>query len=181
MVSDPIERYRSRLDYTRLLPATTDERRYFADFLTDAARRGRYAAQLSALRTWVEPERILVQQLERCEEDPLGEYRRLLRFLELDDFVPRRFRRLAQGKPPAIAPVRALHALGLPEGALGATRRWARRTVRQWLRGPYPEPAVLWPEIEAALHDMLDADVAALPSLAPHVDISLWPSFRDVR
>jgi hypothetical protein len=170
LVSDPVERYRARLDWIRKVAAAApDEELYVADYLTDAARRGRYAAQLRALHAFVGPERILVQQLERCQADPVAEYRRTLRFLGVsEDHVPRRLRRSGPTWP-----VRALHALGVPEGALGRARRAVLR------RPEPPPPAVLWPDVEASLREELAEDVAALPALAPHVDLSLWPSFHD--
>lgn len=38
----------------------------------------------------------------------------------------------------------------------------------------------LWEDMRVALHTALDAEVARLPELVPHLDLSLWPNFADL-
>lgn len=49
----------------------------------------------------------------------------------------------------------------------------------QQLRGSTtaPEKVALWPDLLAGLHAALDDEVAALPALAPGLDLALWPNF----
>ncbi len=160
MLSDPIERYRA---------VFTSRRAKHADgeplFMADVVDRRSFGAQLARLHRFYEPERILVLQFERCMRDPAAEYRRTLAFLGVRDtaFAPRR---LGGSEPRA---VRALLRLGL-------RRRQAERLAGRPL--PEPEPAPLWPDLEAALHTALDPDVEALHELVPDLDLALWPNFR---
>jgi hypothetical protein len=86
MLRDPIERYRSGVPHR--LSRTPDGQR---DALVhDAIERGCYAAQLERLLRHFPAEQILVQQYEACRRDPVGEYRRTLRFLGVEeDHEPR--------------------------------------------------------------------------------------------
>ncbi|MDQ3741133.1 MAG: sulfotransferase domain-containing protein [Actinomycetota bacterium] len=165
-VRDPIERYLSALSY-RIAETESDED---APYMTDAVHRGRYASQLRALLAFFPREQVLVLQYERFRLQPLEEYRRTLRFLGVDaSFVPRRYKRLARGKTGPILPVRVLRALGVPE-TVNLRRFRGRRDG--------PPRAELWPDLEAALHDALDEEVAALKAeLVPDLDLSLWPNF----
>jgi Sulfotransferase family len=149
MVADPIERYRAAFverraalrDYPRLLT-------------TDVVDRACHAFQLARLERYFEPERILVLQFERCRADPVGEYRRTLRFLGVrDDAVPRQLTH--RGGLPAL--LRRLR--GIP--AAPAT----------------PASAPLWPELEGALHASLDREVMELRARVPELDLRLWPNF----
>jgi hypothetical protein len=168
MLSDPIERYRAVFT-ERLAKHAAGETFYMADVVD----RRSFGAQLARLRRFYDPERILVLQFERCRRDPLGQYRRTLEFLDVRDtgFAPRALQRKAAGKPESL-PVTLLLRLGLPAG----TRR---RVVERVAGRPVAEraPAPLWPDLEAALHTALDADVAALRELVPELDLSLWPNF----
>lgn len=168
LLSDPIERYRSRLARDR--QRVGDERPDVN--MADPVLRGRYVAQLRALTEHFPPEQVLVLQFEKCRADPFGQYARTLRFLGLDDdFVPRKLRRQHAREFGPPAPVRALRAAGLPiGGAIGLARKVLRRP------GPV-RPAELWPELDAALHDEYDADVTALRDLVPEFDAALWPQF----
>ena len=160
LLSDPIVRYARRLAAGRALVESEDEQ----VFMSDAANRGRYATQLRDLFAVFPAEQVLVLQTERFRADPVGQYRRTLRFLGVDEaFVPRRLRRVAEGR-------RALHPA--EAAAVGLLR-----LVRGRRREPTPPPVVLWPDLEAALHDLLDPEIAALPALVPDVDLSLWPAF----
>ena len=86
MLRDPVERYRSGVAH-RLM---TEPDRPAELIATDAVERGRYAAQLERVLRFFDAERILVLQYERCRLDPVGEYRRTLRFLGVsDDHEPR--------------------------------------------------------------------------------------------
>lgn len=166
MVGDPIERYRLRLQ---------EERRELAEdadvseqvFMTDAVERGRYATQLKHVLAFFGREQLLVLQHERCRRDPVGEYRRTLRFLGLDEgSVP---------KPVLIAG--------------GQAERWyapLARTLRLHKlarRDAVPAEAAardrvaLWPDIEASLREELEPEVRELAELVPEIDLSLWRSF----
>jgi hypothetical protein len=170
MLSDPVERYRAILA-DRLARRKEGERIYMADVVD----RRSFAAQLARLRRFFDPERILVLQFERCRREPLAEYRRTLDFLEVRDrdFAPRRLRRKQAGKPEALH-VELLLRLGLPEGT--------KRRIGERLTGrPTGRPtALLWPDLEAALHTALDPEVEALAATVPGFDASLWPNFAHV-
>ena len=162
LLSDPIERYRAVFT-ARLAKRSGDETLYMADVVD----RRSFGAQLARLHRFYDPERILVLQFERCRRDPAGQYRRTLEFLGVRDtaFTPRRLRRKA-------SPVASLLRLGLPAAcAARVAERLAGRPVAE------PEPAPLWPDLEAALHTALDPDVEALRALVPELDLSLWPNF----
>ena len=170
LVSDPIDRYRLRL---ARLPKRLDRPGKERLAFVYTAGRGRYATQLRNVREYFAPEQVLVLQAERCLLDPLGRYAETLRFLGVDDsVVPRAVRRSADklertrrdgGAPPAFAAPEAL-------------RTKARRLLTG---GPEPgQPADLWPDVEASLHEALDPEVTDLLTLAPHIDLSLWPNFR---
>ncbi|HEV2061269.1 MAG TPA: sulfotransferase [Solirubrobacteraceae bacterium] len=146
LLTDPFAQYRARVDEGRRQLGAEEAHHYAVDGIT----RARYGTQLRALREVVEPERILVLQHEQCVRDPLGEYRRTLRFLGVDeDVVPARVR---EARPPV--------------------RRW-----RGMLRRRRVEPVVLWPEIERTLHDELDPEVEALQAMVPELRLELWPAF----
>jgi hypothetical protein len=166
LLSDPIERYRAV--FTERLAKRSGEETLF---MADVVDRRSFGAQLARLHRFYDPERILVLQFERCRRDPAGQYRRTLEFLGVRDtaFAPRRLRRKT-------APVAALLRLGLPARI--------RRPVAERLAGrpvAEPEPAPLWPDLEAALHTALDPDVEALHALVPELDLSLWPNFARSR
>ena len=85
MLSDPIAGYRASF-------AERSARRAAGERLTmtDATDRRNYGSQLARLRRYCAPERILVLQYERCRREPLGEYRRTLRFLGVRDDLDRK-------------------------------------------------------------------------------------------
>ena len=169
ILSDPMLRYRLRVARAQTLAPDPEEE---VLYMVDAVARGRYGSQLRNVREWFEPERILVLQGERCIADPLGQYRRTLRFLGVrDDFVPRRHRRLARGRTGPRWYARALQAVGVPEGVGARVRDRVTRTP------PPLEPAHLWPDVEAALLDELGPEVELLRSMVPDLDLSHWPAF----
>lgn len=84
VLRDPIERYRSGVVHRAA--RTPDQK--LESIASDAIERGRYASQLRHLRELFSPEQLLVLQYERCRLDPVGEYRRTLRHLGVDDHVP---------------------------------------------------------------------------------------------
>jgi hypothetical protein len=164
MLGDPIERYRVSLASEELASRIDDER-----YMADIVGRGRYGTQLRRLRDHFDESRVLVLQHERCRCDPVGEYQRTLRFLGLvDETVPRRLRVWRESADD--------RDLRFPTRAEVAKRRllWAARRRRE------AAPAPLWPDLEAALHEELDAEVAELRLLVPDLDLSLWPNFADV-
>jgi hypothetical protein len=169
LLSDPIERYRGILT-DRIAKREDDEVVYMAD----AVERRCHASQLTRLHGFFDPDRVLVLQLERCRRDPVAEYRRTLEFLGVRDrdFVPRRLRRKAAGKPESPAVALALR-LGLPEGT--------RRRVLARLGRPVERTLVdLWPDVEASLHTALDPEVEALAATVPEFDVTLWPHFAHI-
>ncbi|HEU4658196.1 MAG TPA: sulfotransferase domain-containing protein [Capillimicrobium sp.] len=161
MVGDPIERYRLRLQEERGEDVSEQV------FMTDAVERGRYATQLKHLRAFFPAERILVLQHERCRRDPVGEYRRTLRFLGLDEAsVP---------KPVLIAGGQAEHWYA-PIARTLRLHRIARRD-RPPAERPERERVELWPDIVASLREELEPEVRELQELVPELDLSLWRNF----
>ena len=167
LLSDPIEWYRTIFTERR-----AERKDATVITMADVVDRRHHAAQLERLRRYYDPAQILVLQYERCRRDPLGQYRRTLEFLGVRnrEFVPRRLRRAAAGKPQALH-VELLLRLGLPPGT--------KRRVRERLTGRSAtlDAAPLWPDLEAALHSALDPDVVRLGKLVPDLDPSLWPNF----
>jgi hypothetical protein len=90
MLRDPIERYRSGVVHR----ATRSPDARAEIVARDAIERGRYTSQLRGLLEVFERDRILVLQYERCRLDPIGQYRRTLEFLGVDDHVPEDVQRL---------------------------------------------------------------------------------------
>ena len=161
MLGDPAARYRARL------AADLVEDRAEDDFyLPDVVGRARYATQLRRLLEHFDAEQVLVLQHERCSAEPVGEYRRTLRFLGLpDDHVPRRLRGFKPGRDD--------RDLRFPTAAEAAKRRVVAAATRR----REPEPPPLWPELEDALHAELDGEMAELAEMVPELDLSLWPGF----
>lgn len=81
LLRDPIERYRSGVPHR---VSRTPDRGPEA-LASDAIERSRYALQLERLLEFYAPGEILVQQYEKCRQDPVGEYQRALRFLGVRD------------------------------------------------------------------------------------------------
>lgn len=81
LLRDPIERYRSGVAHG-VIRAPARRRDLLA---ADAVERGRYATQLARLERFFDRERILVLQYERCRREPVAEYKRVLRFLGVDE------------------------------------------------------------------------------------------------
>jgi hypothetical protein len=164
MLADPIEGYRASF-------ADRSARRAAGERLTmtDAVDRRSYASQLVRLRRFYAADRILVLQYERCRRDPLGQYRRTLRFLGVrDGFVPLRLR--------AFVPrAEALAAAALQRAPFAEQ---ARRRALTRLTGRSDAPAgPLWPDSEDALRTTFEPEVAALRELVPELELSLWPNF----
>lgn len=169
LLNDPVEQFRQVFSARLAEPPEGGRPLYLAD----VADRRAYASHLTRLRRFYDPERILVLQYEQCRRDPLGQYRRTLRFLGVrEDVAPRRLRRKAAGKPESALVGIGLR-LGLPEG----TRH---RVLERLGRPAPPDPAPLWPDLEASLHATLDPEVEALRDLVPELDLSLWPNFAEL-
>ena len=148
MLVDPVVRYGKEL--LRRRPVQTD-----TDIAANSPARGRYALQLRRLLRHFDRDQILVLQVERCIEDPDGEYARTLRFLGVDEH----FRPSALGTGPVD---RARRVLGRA-GVVPQPPRLRRRE--------------LWPELATPLLKHLEADVSELVELVPDLDLSLWPDF----
>lgn len=84
LLRDPIERYRSGI----LHRASRGPYRRPELIASDAIERGRYGTQMKRIREIFTPEQVLVLQYERCVRDPVGQYRRTLEHLGVDDHVP---------------------------------------------------------------------------------------------
>ncbi len=156
LLSDPIELYRAVFT-ERMAKNGEGDQLYMADVVD----RRSFGAQLARLHRFFDREQILVLQFEQCRRDPVRQYHRTLEFLGVRDasFTPWRLRGRA---------ARRLLELVVPR-RFGA--RVAGRPAAQ------PEPAPLWPDLEASLHTALDPDVEALRELAPELDLTLWPNF----
>jgi hypothetical protein len=89
LLSDPIERYRAIFADRRAVVGRRQQR-----FMADVVERRCHASQLARLHRFFDPARILVLQLERCQADAAGQYRRTLEFLGVRDrdFLPAQLR-----------------------------------------------------------------------------------------
>ena len=101
LLRDPVERYRSGV----LHRASLDPERRKTLIASDAIERGRYGTQMKRLYEQFDREQVLVLQYERCVADPVGQYRRTLAHLRVDEHVPEdvqrlRGRSMAAGKEP---------------------------------------------------------------------------------
>jgi hypothetical protein len=83
LLRDPIERFASGLSQRRKIDGWRIQLA-----ASEAIERGRYASQLRGLLSHVRREQVLVLQYERCVADPIGQYRRSLDHLGVDDFLP---------------------------------------------------------------------------------------------
>jgi hypothetical protein len=81
---DPIERFRSGVPKEQ----SVNPDRPLGWVVADAIERGRYASELHRLRSELPEAEILVLQYEKCTMNPIGEYRRTLRFLGVDADQP---------------------------------------------------------------------------------------------
>ena len=89
MVRDPVERFCSGLAHQRRHRGAIT-----GTAVADAVARGFYHRALTTWSSYIDTERLLVLQYERCREDPAGQLARSYRFLGLDDrFVPSELRR----------------------------------------------------------------------------------------
>ena len=88
LLRDPVDRFRSGLTFRQRMGAPRTE-----ETVADAVRQGFYARWLSRLLEFVPREQVLVQQYERCREDPETELARTYAFLGLDPFRPAELRR----------------------------------------------------------------------------------------
>jgi hypothetical protein len=127
MLRDPIQRYLLTLRQRQHEVRRRDE----AVLMTDVLNRGRYATHLRALQAFVDPERVLVLQYERCRTDVVAEYRRTMRFLGLDEHaVPESvLRRATRGGDRMSLKVRTRRAVGLPDRF---SDRWRATAPQRW-------------------------------------------------
>lgn len=147
LLSDPVARYRRRLR-AELRQRPPEQAAYF---MAETPIRGQYASQLKHLWHYYAPERTLVLQFELCRRDPVGQYARMLRFLELsEDYNP-----------------------------FGRMRARIAGRIRKKLRRREPR-GELWPDIEHVLRADLEGEMRDLKTMVPDLDLSLWPSFSDL-
>ena len=98
LVRDPIERYRSGLTQWERQTTRGARRRDEKAGKREALKRGFYGRQLQRLLDSVGPDRLLVQQFERCVKEPVAEYARTAAFLGVSPFTPEeKFLKLRQG------------------------------------------------------------------------------------
>jgi hypothetical protein len=90
LLRDPIERFRSG----QIHRATRRPDHRPEVGAREAIERGRYGSQLKTVFDVFAPEQVLVLQYERCRLDPVGQYRRTLEFLGLEDHLPPEVERL---------------------------------------------------------------------------------------
>jgi hypothetical protein len=160
---NPLDAYRKAYAQRRARVDRGDKRVW----MNTAAADRTYGSQLRMLHRFFDPEQILVLQFERCRQDPLGEYRRTLRFLGLpDNHTPAQHR--LDRTPRHERVYEALQKAHVPESTLD-------RTIGRPTAGH--EVPELWPEIEEAIHVELDPEMQLLAELAPEIDLSLWPDF----
>jgi len=88
LLRDPVERFRSGLDFRLGQGATDDEAT-----VADAVRQGFYARGLRGYLDHFPADQILVLQYERCAADPEGQMRTTYSFLGLDGYEPADLRR----------------------------------------------------------------------------------------
>lgn len=132
LLRDPVERIVSGLTHVAERQAVPDARA-----ATEAYLRGMYHAQLELLTRHVDPERVLVQQFERCRQDVAGELGRTLAFLGLPPL----------GELADATPVNLTRAtkVALPAGARADLVGLYRPDVEK-LVAAYPQVDVaLWP------------------------------------
>ena len=164
MLINPFEAYRKAYLQRKARVERGDKRVW----MNTAAADREYGTQLAAVYRFFDPSQVLVQQLERCRQDPMVEYKRALRFLGVrEDFTPPQHR--ISRSPRHERVYEALQKAHVPEDALDAAIG----------RPPSDQPsgAELWPDIEKALHADLDAEMRQLVEICPSVDLSLWPEF----
>lgn len=143
LLRDPVERYLSGVALESFRASARGDAPVTL-IRTDAFHRSRYAAQLANLLRHFPRERVLVQQYERCLDDPVGELGRTHRFLGLEpiDGVPR--------------PVDARVGPRLPKLSLSPAKRADLVAalvddVRELVEG-FPEIDVeLWPNVREAI------------------------------
>jgi hypothetical protein len=82
LLRDPVERFRSGVE--RAVRRSPGGRPIDLGTVSDAVARGLYAAQLRRVLAHFPREQVLVQQFERCRDDPLGELNTTLAFLGLE-------------------------------------------------------------------------------------------------
>lgn len=174
ILRDPVGIYERSLAYRRGKRRQWHKWRQRHDpiYMAEEVHRGRFGSQLRALTQCFPREQILVLQLEQLLRDPVGEYRRTLRFLGVeDDFVPRALRT----KPPRTddSPVehaRLLRPLGLPPSV-------HVKPLRRLLSRPVPFPTPLWPDMEDSLRAELEPEIEAMLAYDVGFDMRLWPFF----
>lgn len=97
LLRDPLERFREELAGRRVRTQASGKRL----ILTDVVDRSHHAFQLRRLFEHVAPERVLVQQYERCVREPEAELRRALEFIGAGEDVPADAVRAAAAGLPA--------------------------------------------------------------------------------
>ena len=54
---------------------------------------------------------------------------------------------------------------------------WIPEELERTRGNPAPGKEDVWPDLQTALHAMLDDEVLELPALVPEFDLTLWPNF----
>jgi hypothetical protein len=141
MLRDPVERYRSGVEYeTELYGRHPMLGKIVADL---ALARSSYHRQLQRLLEYFRRSQILVLQYEQCVADPLGLYRRTLDFLGVGGFTPDE----AQMRRPV---GNVTQRAGLPDHVREAVVDQLAEDV-SLLDAEFPEIDVsLWPDFEVS-------------------------------
>jgi hypothetical protein len=141
MLVNPVDRYAANVAAPRSKRNPDVE-----PSLAESLARGRYAEQLRGLLDYYAREQILVLQFERCVQDPVGQYERTLRFLEVDDGC----------RPEALS-----------------DRAPRRKRAELWPEIERPLIKALGPQVRELRSLVPDLDVSLWPELAPGPPLSV--------
>jgi hypothetical protein len=103
MLRDPIERYRSGIEYERRQIDESDQV-WELSRVSEAVYRSMYFEQLRHVFASFEPAQVLVLQYERCKADPIGEMQRTHRFLGIEPLGELPEKAVERKRPPAEKP-----------------------------------------------------------------------------
>ena len=142
LLRDPVERYRSGVGHWQTRKERQGKRLNLWAGRRDAYLRSFYGFMLQRYVEAYGRDRLLILQLERCRQDPAGQYERTLVFLGLREWLP-------------------------TEEVLGRPVNVSKRR---------PSPRVL--DEPDDLVESLEDDIRLLLTIAPDLDLSLWPNFR---
>ena len=103
MLRDPIERFRSGIEYERKQVADNDQI-WELSRLSEAVYRSMYFEQLRDVLASFDAAQVLVLQYEQCKADPVGQMQRTHRFLGIDPLGELPDKAVQRKRPPADKP-----------------------------------------------------------------------------